>query len=169
MYSSYTVSFLSFCFMDVSLFMSYFSLWQMSSESEVFFGFADGASRHTRRLASAAWVIFMPQGQLLSSGGICLGDATNNVVEYNAVIELLRDALSHGISHLRVYLDAQLVVSQLNGVYRVYDPTLHRRFLRVRLLERCFDYITYIHVPRRLNQMTDTLANQVLDWHVAHT
>jgi ribonuclease HI len=155
--------------MDVSLFMSYFSLWQMSSESEVFVGFADGASRHTRRLASAAWVIFMPQGQLLSSGGICLGDATNNVVEYNAVIEFLRDALSHGISHLRVYLDAQLVVSQLNGVYHVYDPTLHRRFLRVRLLERCFDYITYIHVPRRLNQMTDTLANQVLDWHIAHT
>jgi hypothetical protein len=42
------------------------------------------------------------------------------------VIELLHDALSHGISHLQVYLDAQLVVSQLNGVYRVYDPTLHR-------------------------------------------
>jgi hypothetical protein len=54
-------------------------------------------------------------------------------------------------------------------VYHVYDPTLHRRFLRVRLLERFFDYIMYIHVPRRLNQMTDTLANQVLDWHVAHT
>jgi ribonuclease HI len=61
----------------------------------------------------------------LSSGGICLGDTTNNVSEYNAMIELLRDALSHGISCLWVYLDAQLVVSQLNGVYRVYDPTLH--------------------------------------------
>jgi ribonuclease HI len=121
--------------MQVSFLMTFFSLWQMSSESEVFVGFADGASRHTRRLASAAWVIFTPQGQLLSSGGICLGNATNNVVEYNAVIEFLRDALSHGISCLRVYLDAQLVVSQLNGVYRVYDPTLHRRFLRVRLLE----------------------------------
>jgi ribonuclease HI len=65
---------------------------------------------------------------LLSSGGIYLGDATNNVVEYSAVIELLRDAtnffaeysaviellrdaLSHGISYLWVYLDAQLVVS----------------------------------------------------------
>jgi ribonuclease HI len=149
--------------------MSSFSLWQMSSESEVYFGFVDGASRHTRRLASAAWVIFTPRGQLLSSRGICLGDATNNVVEYSAVIELLHDALSHGISHLRVYLDAQLVVSQLNGVYHVYDPTLHRRFLRVHLLERYFDYITYIHVPRRFNHMTYTLANQILDWHVAHT
>jgi hypothetical protein len=46
-------------------------------------------------------VIFTPGGQLLSSGGICLGEATNNVVEYSAVIELLRDALSHGISCLR--------------------------------------------------------------------
>jgi ribonuclease HI len=56
-------------------------------------------------------VIFTPGGQLLSSGGICLGEETNNVVEYNAVIELLCDALSHGISHLWVYLDAQLVMS----------------------------------------------------------
>jgi ribonuclease HI len=155
--------------MDVSLLMSSFSLWQMSSESEVFIGFVDGANRHTRRLASVAWVIFTPQGQILSSRGICLGDAKNNVTEYNTVIELIRDTLSHGISHLWVYLDEHLIVSQLNGVYHVYDPTLHRRFLRVCLLERCFDYITYIHVPRRLNPMTDTLANHVLDWHFSHT
>jgi ribonuclease HI len=103
-----------------------FSSWQMSSESDVFVGFTDGASRHTRRLASADWVIFTPQVQLLSFGGVCLGDATNNVTKYSEVIELLHDALSHGISYLQIYLDAQLVMSQLNGVYRVYDPTLHR-------------------------------------------
>jgi ribonuclease HI len=97
--------------MDVSLFMSYFSLWQMSSESEVFFGFANNSSQHTRRLASASWVIFTPQGHFLSSGGICLGDATNNIVEYNVVIEILRDVVLHEISHLWVYLDDQLVVS----------------------------------------------------------
>jgi ribonuclease HI len=97
----------------------------MSSEFEVFVWYADGASRHMQRLASAAWVIFTPQGQLLSSRGICLGDTTNNVVEYSAVIEFLHDALSLGISHLRVYLDTQLVVSQLNRVYQVHDPTLH--------------------------------------------
>jgi ribonuclease HI len=107
----------------------------MSSDSKVFIGYADGASRHTRRLASAAWVIFTPQGQFLSSEGIFSGDTTNNVAEYSAVIEFLRDALSLGISHLWVYLDAQLVVSHLNRVYRVHDPTLHRRFLRVHLLE----------------------------------
>jgi ribonuclease HI len=111
--------------MDVSLLISSFSLWHMSSESKVFVGFADSVIRHTRRLASIAWVIFTPQGQLISSRGIYLGDATNNVTEYNAVIELLCDTLSHGISHLQVYLYAHLVVSQLNGVYCIYDPTLH--------------------------------------------
>ena len=140
----------------------------MSSESEVFIGYADDASQNTQRIAFAAWVIFTPQGQLLSSRGICLGDTTNNVAEYSAVIDLLHDALSFGISHLQIYLDAHLVVSQLNRVYRVNDPNLHRRFLRVHLLERRFDYITYFHVPRRLNQVTYTLANQILDCHLAH-
>jgi ribonuclease HI len=98
----------------------------MSSDSEVFIGYVDGAIRHTRRLASVAWVIFTPQGQLLTFRDICLGDTTNNVAQYSAVIELLRDALSLGISHLWVYLDAQLVVSQLSRVYQVHDPTLHR-------------------------------------------
>ena len=146
----------------------FFLLWQMSSESKVFFGFEYDTIWHTRSLASASWVIFMPQGQFLSSKGIFLGDTTKNVIEYSAIIYFLRHALSHGISHLRVYLDAQLVVSLLNGVYHVYDPTLHWHFLRLRLLESYFDYITYIHVLRRLNQMTDTLTNQVLDWHIAH-
>jgi hypothetical protein len=82
---------------------------------------------------------------------------------------MLCDALSLGISHLQVHLDAQLVVSKLNGVYFIHDPTLHRQFLRVHLLEHYFYYITYTHVPRCSNQLTDTLTNHVLDWHISHT
>jgi hypothetical protein len=74
----------------------------MSSDSKVFIRYADGASRHTRRLASAAWVTFTPQAQLLSPGGICLGDTTKNIVKYSAVIEFLRDTLSFSISYLWV-------------------------------------------------------------------
>ena len=68
----------------------------MSSERYV--GFTDGANRHTCNLALATWVIYSPSGQLVSSGGACLGHASNNVVEYRAVIELLWDALSRGIA-----------------------------------------------------------------------
>ena len=55
------------------------------------------------------------------------------------VIELLRDAISHGVLSLEVRLDSDLVVSQLNGLYHVRDSKLLRRFLRVRLLEQQFD------------------------------
>jgi ribonuclease HI len=140
----------------------------MSMESSVYLGFTDGASRHTQNLASAAWVVYSPEGLLVSSGGICLGPSTNNVAEYSIVIELLHDAISHGIRSLEVRLDSQLVVRQLNDHYRVRDPTLLRRFLRVRLLERQFDFITYYHIPRSSNHVSDAYANFVLDWHLSH-
>ena len=94
------IHFFPFFLVDVCLFTSSFSLWKMSSESKFYVGFMDSVIRHTQRLAPASWAIFTPCGQLLSSGGICLGETTNNVVEYSAEIELLHDALSHGISHL---------------------------------------------------------------------
>ena len=77
----------------------------MSMESSVYIGFADGASRHTQNSASAAWVIYSPTGQVLSSGGVCLRPSSNNVVEYSVVIELLWDSISHGVLFLEVRLD----------------------------------------------------------------
>jgi ribonuclease HI len=91
----------------------------MSTESSVYLGFVDGASRHTRNLASVAWVVYSPEGQLVSSGGAFLGPSMNNVAEYSIVIELLRDVISHGIHSLEVRLDSQLVVCQLNDSYHV--------------------------------------------------
>jgi ribonuclease HI len=101
----------------------------------VYLGFADGVGRHTRNLASIAWVVYSPKGILVSSGSVCLGPSTRNVVEYSVVIELLRNAISHGILSLEVRLDSQLVVCMLNNSCRVRNPTLLRRFLWVRLLE----------------------------------
>ena len=140
----------------------------MSMESFAYIGFIDGAGLHSQNSASAAWVIYTPTGQVLSSGDICLRPSLNNVAEYSVIIELLREAISHGVLSLKVRLDSQLVVSQLNGLYPIRDPTLLRIFLRVRLLERQFDNITYIHVSRIYNQVADSYANYVLDWHLFH-
>ena len=87
----------------------------MSMESSVYIGFADGASHQTQHTASTAWVVYTPTGQVLSSRGICLRPSSNNVVAYSIVIELLRDAISHGVLSLEVHLDSELVVSRLNG------------------------------------------------------
>ena len=121
--------------MVIRFVISFCFFWKMSMESSTFIGFADGASRHTQHSTSAAWVIYTPMGQVLSSGGICLWPYSNNVSKYSAIIKLLWDAISHGVLSLEVRLDSELVVSQLNGLYHVRDPTLLRIFLRVRLLE----------------------------------
>ena len=75
-------------------FFFYIICWLLQISSERYIGFTDGTIRHTCNLASAAWVIYSPTGQLVATGGACLGPASNNVVEYRAAIELLWDALS---------------------------------------------------------------------------
>ena len=131
-------------------------------------GFTDGACRSTRDLSSAAWVIYDPHGELIDCQGVCLGRTTNNVAEYCAIIELLAEAINLGIRALVVNLDSQLVVHQLNGQYSVRDHHILRLYLRVRLLERNFDFITYQHIPRQLNTLSDALANHVLDRHLCN-
>jgi len=129
-------------------------------------GFFDGACRSTRNLSSVAWAIYNPNGDLIDLQGIFLGRTTNNIVEYSAVIKLLSEAITLGIRELVVNLDSQLVVLQLNRKYSVRNPQILRMYLRIRLLERHFDYITYHHIPRRLNTLIDALANYVLDGHL---
>jgi ribonuclease HI len=131
-------------------------------------GYADGASRWTQNLASTAWDLYTPSHEMLHSSGICLGPTTNNQAEYTTVIGLLADAQRHHIRHLSVFPDSQLVVLQLNNIYRVRDPCLFRKYLQVRLLSRHFDSITFTHIPRQLNQTIDEIANTVLDWHISH-
>ena len=135
---------------------------------ERYVGFTDDASRHTCNLASVAWVIYSSLGQLVASRGACLGPASNNVTEYRAVIELLWDALSRGITQLEVRLDSQLVVSHLNRAYQVRNPILLCQFMQICLLERHFEVINFNHIPRNQNSLTDAYANYILDWNLTH-
>ena len=83
----------------------------MLMESSTYIGFTDGMSHHTQHSTYAAWVIYTPMGQVLSSGGVCLWPSSNNVVDYSAVSELLWDSILHGILSLEVHIDLDLVVS----------------------------------------------------------
>ena len=94
------------------------------------------------------------------------GPATNNVAKYSVILELFNEVVNLGIHALLVYMDSQLVFLQLNGHYSVRNPCILRLYLRIRLLERNFDYITYQHIPRRMNTLTDAVGNMVLDRHL---
>ena len=135
----------------------------MSNLWESFVGYANGASRSSQNLSSAAWAIFDPRGKLVSFRGVCIGQSTNNIAEYNTLIELLSDAITHGICRLVVRLDSQFVILQLTGIYSVRIPAIYRMLLRVKILERQFDSIQYKHISRNLNTLMDSSENYVLD------
>lgn len=87
---------------------------QMLTPLQTYIGFTDGAFRSTRNISSVAWVIYSPSDELVSMHGVSLGETTNNIAEYSAVIELLSESISFGIRSLIVRLDYELVVLQLN-------------------------------------------------------
>ena len=134
-----------------------------------FYDFADGACCHTLNLASAAWVLYSPTEYLVNSGAVCIGPATNNIVEYEAVISILTEASSQDVHDLVVLMESQLMVRHLNHVYTIRNSVLLHLFWRVHLLERSFETIAYRHIPREHNVVADSLANYILDWHISHS
>ena len=107
-----------------------------------FYGFVDGASRHTLNLASAAWVLYSMEYDLVILGAVCIGPATKNIVEYQAVINLLTKVASRYIHDLVVFMDSQLVVFQLNHIYTV----------DVFVTLKCIQFYIFCIVPRCLFQ-----------------
>ena len=91
----------------------------MANLLESFVGYADGVSRSSWNLSSAAGAIFDPGDELVSLIGVCIGRSTNNIIEYSTLIELLSDGITHGIGRLVVRLDSQLVILQLTGIYSI--------------------------------------------------
>ena len=140
----------------------------MSSTPLFHIGYADGVNRSSQNVAFVAWDIFSPSNKFVDSKGIFLGRDTNNIVEYEVVIALMTNASALGIRSLVVWLDSELIISQLTSHYFVHNPMLYRKYLRVRFLEQSFDTISYEHIPRVLNSLADSLDNDILDWHLSH-
>ncbi len=112
-------------------------------------------------------------GVTIESDGVTLGEiskkigeTTNNVAEYTAVIEAL-SWIVHKQMHpkeIRFILDSTLVVNQLNGLFRVKEPHLREHLVRARQLEQeTGARVTYEAVRRELNKRADFLVNQALD------
>ena len=93
-----------------------------------FYGFVDGACRHTLNLALVAWVLYSHVHDLVISGVVCIVPATNNIAEYQVVIGLLTEVASRNIHDLVVFMCSQLVVCHLNHVYTIKNLVLLHLF-----------------------------------------
>lgn len=89
-----------------------------------------------------------------------VGETTNNVAEYLALIYAFQEALAAGYGSLMVKTDSELLARQISGQYRVRDPQL-RVFHDLALhLSRALRSWSIQHVPRERNRLADRLAEQ---------
>lgn len=123
----------------------------------------DGGSRGNPGPAGAGFVLVAPDGTVVRHGGRFLGTATNNVAEYEALVWGLRNALEAGVRRLRVQMDSELIVRQLQGVYKVKNQGLKGLHAQARHLLSSFAEVEFVHVPREENRDADALANEAMD------
>ena len=123
----------------------------------------DGGARGNPGPAAAGFVIEAEDGSVVRSGGRYLGETTNNVAEYEALIWGLETAIEHGVRSLKVCADSELVVRQVNGVYKVKHPNMKPLHAKVTALMRRFERVEMCHVRRAENTLADALANEAMD------
>lgn len=126
--------------------------------------FVDGASRGNPGPAGAGVYAYdgTPQHALFQSG-FYLGKHTNNVAEYTALALALHLANEDDtVSSSTIYADSELMVKQINRVYRVRNPILMQWYRLIRDLEKKKPF-TLSHVRREKNADADRLANSGID------
>lgn len=125
--------------------------------------FCDGGSRGNPGPSATGYVIYDESGQEMVAGGSYLGITTNNQAEYQAVLEAARVANDkYNPDTIEFYLDSQLVVNQMEGIYKIRNKDLWpvHAAIKETLKET---QVSYIHVPRAENTAADAMVNQVLD------
>ncbi|MCL4534983.1 MAG: ribonuclease HI family protein [Bacteroidetes bacterium] len=122
--------------------------------------FCDGASRGNPGPAGIGVVLADPSGRTLVEISDSVGTATNNQAEYRALLRALETALAIGASRLRVHMDSELVVLQMQGIYRVRNAALRPLWEEACALVRRFESVELVAVRRELNSRADELASR---------
>lgn len=125
--------------------------------------YTDGGSRGNPGPSAAAFIICKTDGSVVKKFGIYLGTSTNNQAEYRGLEAGLKKSAELGIKKLLIYMDSELIVRQLNGIYKVKNKDLLPIYQEVKYLAGRFERAEFVHVPRELNKTADAEVNRVLD------
>ncbi len=125
--------------------------------------YTDGGSRGNPGPAAGGFVLKDANGKQLQAKGLYLGETTNNVAEYTAVVKALEAAKQIGSVKLTVFSDSELLVKQLNGQYKVKSEQIRPFFQQALDLLSQFESCTLRHIPREKNKQADELVNRALN------
>lgn len=129
--------------------------------------YTDGGSRGNPGKSACGFAVEQ-KGKIIKKGSKYLGITTNNVAEYEGVILALVWIISIQqktvFKNVFFYLDSELIVKQLNGIYKIKNLNLLKLNNKIRKLINCLDSkVIFQHVPREKNKLADGLVNEELD------
>lgn len=138
--------------------------------SERIIVYTDGGARGNPGPAGSGAVVADESGTILKRAHKALGVATNNVAEYHGVI-LAFDTLEKMFGEkelssmdIEVRMDSELVVRQMNGVYKVKNPDLKLLFADISSARlSTFPNVRFVHIPREKNKEADRESNLAMD------
>lgn len=134
--------------------------------------YTDGGSRGNPGPSACAFVAYV-KGKSIKKDSIFLNIGTNNQAEYKAVLLamewIIKDLKNVGSREIRFFLDSELVVKQLNGLYRIKDGNLQSLAAKIKEIEKSINNkVTFTSIRRELNKTADGLVNKVLDKQLLH-
>ncbi|MFC1594900.1 ribonuclease HI family protein [Patescibacteria group bacterium] len=131
--------------------------------------YTDGGSRGNPGPAAIGVVIENGQREVLKKYGEKIGEKTNNEAEYEAIIFALKKAKQlfgkekTKKMNIDMYMDSELVASQLSGKYKIEEERLFPYFIKIWNLKFDFGKITFNHILRNKNKEADRMLNEALD------
>jgi ribonuclease HI len=123
----------------------------------------DGGARGNPGPAAAACVVADPAGEVLEECARLLGEVSNNVAEYRALLLGLERTRALGASEVEVVNDSELIAKQVQGLYKVKHPAMRPLHDQAMAALGEFERWSIRTVPRAQNAHADALVNAALD------
>lgn len=124
--------------------------------------YIDGASSCNPGHAGAGFVIYDQHGVEVERDSTYLGEMTNNMAEYEALVRALSKASASDVKSVSIYTDSLLVANQVLGKYKIKNPSLKKYAEKAKNLIGTFDHCTVQYIPREKNTVADKLAKEAI-------
>lgn len=132
-------------------------------KSKKIFIYADGGARGNPGPAGIGVVISDATKKKIKELYKYIGEATNNIAEYSALIAGLEEASNLGATDIVICLDSELVVKQMNGEYKVKDACIRVLFEKALGILKSFSSFEIRHIERDKNKDADRLVNKAIN------
>lgn len=133
---------------------------EMSKSIEIFI---DGASRGNPGPSGIGIIFCDSDSKVIKKLFKFIGNTTNNIAEYTALIYALQEALIDRYEDVLVKSDSELLTKQIRGEYKVKNENLKPYYEQFLHLSRGFNKVEVVSIDRKDNSLADKLANKAVD------